>query len=46
MQQYYNTKFKKEDPVKEAIEKSKPTFMQRLQKRGEEIRKYKGKRKY
>lgn len=47
IQQYYNTKIKKDEPVKEAKEKEKKlTFMEKLQKRGEEIRKYKGKKKY
>jgi YidC/Oxa1 family membrane protein insertase len=45
IQQYYNTKIKKDDPVKEALEKSKPTFMEKLKKRGEEMRKYQGKKR-
>jgi YidC/Oxa1 family membrane protein insertase len=45
IQQYYNTKIKKDDPIKLKEEKNKPTFMQRLQKRGEEIRKANSKRR-
>jgi YidC/Oxa1 family membrane protein insertase len=44
-QQYYNTKIKKDDPVQEAKDKNKPTFMQRLQQRGEDMRKYRNKKR-